>query len=402
MSREAGIDALRGGRSGDRIPVMEHMGGLSRQAIMHFTGLDPVADPSCLAAAWDRLADTFEVDLLWGGPLIEQGRSRQILDWDDGATTKTNQAGDEVVQWGIFHAGKAEDGRHYRHIPKPQSPDEALDFDPAPYFSETEDQLYQRFQREHDRFVERNGERCYTLPQWYTTCFHFPLAIFGFELLCEVGMEEERFAALIERFVAISRRVTGAWSKVHGLKGFICHDDLTMTSGPIFSPDWYRRHIFSHYPAIFAPLKEAGVPIVFTSDGDCSMFVDDIFTAGADGLNFEYLVDMEWIVDRYPDKILIGNINSATIARGTPEQIDTEVRRCIEAGARAPRFVINIGGQLTHDIPVANLAHYLNVRKRYAREYAAAASGVPMLSQRAGPGQSDHNLDVSRDRPGSR
>jgi uroporphyrinogen-III decarboxylase len=40
------------------------------------------------------------------------------------------------------------------------------------------------------------------------------------------------------------------------------------------------------------------------------------------------------------------------------------VRRCLEAGSAAPRFVINVGGQLTHDIPVAHLEYYLAVRKR--------------------------------------
>ncbi len=374
MSLAAGLDALRGVRSAGRIPVMEHMDGLSRRAIVELTGLDPVRDPGCLAEAWDKLAITFEVDLLWGGALVRQDRSRQIFDWDDGESTRINAAGDEVVQWGIFHAGKAEDGRHFRHIAKPNSVDAALDFDPEPYFPQSVDQLHEKFQRTHDEMLARNRDLCYTLPHWYTTCFHFPLAIFGFELLCEAGMEEDRFARLIDRFAAISRRVTAAWARVEGLKGFILHDDLTMTSGPIFQPDWYRRHIFRHYPAIFAPLIEAGVPIVFTSDGDCSMFVDDIFAAGASGLNFEYLVDLERLVRDYPDKILIGNLNSATIAAGPKEQIEDEVRRCIEAGSKAPRFVINVGGQLTHDIPVEHLEHYLNVRKRLSREYADATT----------------------------
>ena len=117
-----------------------------------------------------------------------------------------------------------------------------------------------------------------------------------------------------------------------------------------------------------------GVPVIFTSDGDCSMFVDDIFDAGADGLNFEYSVDLAGLVERYPDKILIGNMNSHTLAAGSPEQIEAEVRRCVEAGCRAPRFVVNVGGQLTHDIPIANLETYLDCRKRLSREYAHASA----------------------------
>ena len=194
------------------------------------------------------------------------------------------------------------------------------------------------------------------------------MAILGFELLCEAGLEEEDFHALMDRFAEVSLRITTAWSRVRGLKAFICHDDLTMTSGPIFSPDWYRRHIFNHYPSLFAPLKRAGIPVIFTSDGNCSCFVDDIFAAGADGFNFEYTVSLRNLVERHGDKILIGNLCSDTIARGPIEKIEAEVRECIDVGRHAPRFVINVGGGITHDMPVAHLEAYLKIRSRLCRE----------------------------------
>ena len=208
----------------------------------------------------------------------------------------------------------------------------------------------------------------YVIPHHYTTCFHWPLAIFGFEMLCEAGMEEEDFHSLIGRFAEITRRITRAWARVDGLKAFICHDDLTMTSGPMFRPDWYREHIFPHYPEIFAPFKNAGIPLIFTSDGNCSCFVDDIFAAGADGLNFEYLVSLRDLVEHHGDKILIGNLSSEVIARGPIERIEREVRGCIEVGKQAPRYVMNVGGGLTHDMPVAHLESYLAIRKKLCRE----------------------------------
>ena len=180
-------------------------------------------------------------------------------------------------------------------------------------------------------------------------------------------MEEAGFGRLMERFAEISLRIATAWSQVEGLRGFIFHDDLTMTSGPVFPPAWYRRHIFPHYPAIFAPLRQRGVPIIFTSDGDCSVFVQDIFAAGAEGLNFEYLVDLQRVVREYPDKILIGNINSATLAGGSIREIEREATRCIEIGCQAPRFVANIGGGLTHTMPVRNLEAYLVLRRDLCR-----------------------------------
>ncbi len=370
MAKDLGLAVLRPDYDGARIPVMEHLGGLSRAAIRHFSGIDPVAEPDRIGEAFRRVADAFEVDLLWGGGL--PGPGSPVYDWEDGETVKRNPQGLPVVQWGIFAAAHQEDGRHFVHVPKPASVEEALEFQPLAHFPKTVQEYRQEFTVQYQAMLASTGELCYPIPHHYTTCFHWPLAIFGFELLCLAGMEDERrFGALMERFAEVSLRITTAWSQVEGLHAFILHDDLTMSSGPVFSPAWYRRHIFPHYPTIFRPLLDKGVPIIFTSDGDCSEFVDDVFAAGAEGLNFEYLVDLGSLVERYPDKILIGNINSSTLARGPREAIAREVRECMEVGSRARRFVVNVGGGLTHDIPVEHLEHYLSLRKELARSLRA-------------------------------
>ena len=95
--------------------------------------------------------------------------------------------------------------------------------------------------------------------------------------------------------------------------------------------------------------------------------MEDIFKAGADGLNFEYLVDLEKLVERHGDKILIGNINSGVVGHGSTREIEEATRRCVEIGSRAPRFVANIGGGITHDMTPAALETYLGVRKALCR-----------------------------------
>ncbi len=364
MALNLGLELLNDDYHGVRIPVMEHMAGLSRAALRHFSGIDPLDEPDRILEIFRIVAERFEVDLLWGGGLPGGG---EIFDWDDGESQKTTRDGQPCIQWGIFHTAVQEDGRHFLHVPKPASVDEALDFQPLDYFPKTVEEYTAQFQEEYRGMLARCGDLCYPIPHHYTTAFHWPLAIFGFELLCDAGTEQDRFGRLMERFAEVSHRITTAWSRVDGLKAFILHDDLTMSGGPIFRPAWYRRHIFPHYPAIFEPLKRRGIPIIFTSDGDCTAFVDDIFAAGADGLNFEYLVNLEMLVERHPDKILIGNINSATVAQGPPERISEETRRCIEVGKRARRFVVNVGGGLTHDMPVEFLEQYLRLRRELCR-----------------------------------
>ncbi len=372
MSLEKGLSLLRGQTRHGRLPVMEHLSGISCEAITYLTQINPVKERHRVNEAFLRLAEIFDVDLLWGGGLPDS--TRDIFDWADGQTVKQNAQGLDVVQWGIFGAAHQEDGRHFTHVPKPKNVDAALAFEPSTYFPKTVEQYREQFTADYQRMRQSCGKTCLPIPHHYTTAFHWPLAIFGFELLCEAGLEEDRFDQLMERFVEISTRITTAWSQVPDVEGFILHDDLAMTGGPIFAPDWYRQHIFKHYPRIFEPLKQAGIPIIFTSDGNINAFVDDIFAAGADGLNFEYMVNLSYLVENYPEKILIGNMNSHIIAAGPLERITDEVNRCLSIGAQASHFVVNIGGQITHDIPIDHLEHYLKVRKQLSEQLANQVS----------------------------
>jgi hypothetical protein len=362
MSKTYGIDFLRhGGRKEERkIPVMEHFSGLSRKAVQHLTGRDPLVEKDQITEIYQDLGRVLDVDLNWGGGFPVP--TDEIHDWSDGQSVKQSRDGHPVVQWGIFHVVAQEDGRHFLHVPLPADIDEALNFDPLKYFPKTVDEYESEFRASYQQMLNSTGEVAYPIPHHYTTCFHWPLAIFGFELLCEAGMEEDDFHDLMERFADVSIRITTAWSRVEGLEGFILHDDLAMSSGPIFHPDWYRKHIFPFYPKIFAPLKEKKIPIIFTSDGNCSSFVSEIFAAGADGFNFEHLVDLQTVANNHPDKILIGNFNNAVIAAGPRSRIEKEVQRCIDIGRQIPGFVANVGGGLTHQIPVENLEIYLELR----------------------------------------
>ncbi len=365
MSFDLGVALLGPKYSEPRIPVMEHIWGLSRNAIKHFSGIDLIRQPQRINESFRSVARVFEIDLLWGGGLPTG--CPELLDWDNGPPTQLDRSGKPVIQWGVFSTARQEDGRHFLHIPKPESVDAALSLDPLTLFPKSVDEYEAEFRQAYLAMLDSCAGDCCPIPHHYTTAFHWPLAIYGFEMLCEAGLQVSRFAAQMELFAEVSRRITTAWSRVPGVRGFILHDDLTTTRGPIFRPSWYRKYIFPHYSTIFAPLIAANIPIIFTSDGNCTEFIDDIFAAGAEGLNFEYLVDMADIAARYPDKILIGNISSDVIARGNRRQIEKAASSCIEDGKRARRFVVNVGGQLTHDMSIENLETYLEVRKALCR-----------------------------------
>jgi hypothetical protein len=367
MSKSYGIEFLRnrGRAPGGKIPALEHFNGLSRASVQHLTGEDPLKHPERLPEIYQELGRKLDVDLNWGAGF--PAAHTEMHDWSKGPSMRQSREGHPVVQWGVFHVLAQEDGRHFLDIPIPKDVDEALAFDPLEHFPKTVEDYRQQFAREYSEMLATTGDVAYPIPHHYTTCFHWPLATFGFEMLCEAGMEEDDFHDQIARFAEISTRITTAWSQVEGIEGFILHDDLAMTAGLIFRPDWYREHVISFYPQIFKPLKDKGIPIIFTSDGNCTDLVDDIFDAGADGFNFEDLVDLEMMAEKHGDKILVGNFNNATIAAGPDAAIREHIQRCYDIGRHVPGYVANVGGGLTHQIPIPHLESYLDIRRQLSR-----------------------------------
>jgi hypothetical protein len=68
MSKSRGVAVLDPGCGDSRIPVMDHIQGLSRDALIHFTGIDPIREPDRLNETFQRVCEVFEVDLLSTSP----------------------------------------------------------------------------------------------------------------------------------------------------------------------------------------------------------------------------------------------------------------------------------------------------------------------------------------------
>lgn len=70
MSLQLGLELLQPNCRLDRIPVMEHFFGCSREVVTHFTGFDPLASGAPgISEIYRKLAEKLEMDFIWGGYL---------------------------------------------------------------------------------------------------------------------------------------------------------------------------------------------------------------------------------------------------------------------------------------------------------------------------------------------
>jgi len=324
------------------------------ELVRKITGLDPAAkDRKEQEKAWDKFYRWADYDFLWFA--------------DDGpdAWQKLGRATD------MGHAVYAEGGTDFRDtlICPFKTPEEALSFDAAGeyglpdvnerarYFQE----VHQKMKAAYPELVNPGG--------YYKTLVSGCIETFGWDIfLMAVGTDQEKFGEyVLEGFFNVTLANIRAWAKT-GVKVFVSHDDMVWTKGAIFKPEWYRKYIFPRYKKLWQPLKEAGIKVLFCSDGNFTEFIDDVAAAGADGFIFEPTTDLQRIASKYgKTHVIVGNADCRALTFGTKEDIEKEVKRCMDTAKACPGFIMAVGNHIPPNIPLDNALHYFDLVRKYGK-----------------------------------
>ena len=104
-----------------------------------------------------------------------------------------------------------------------------------------------------------------------------------------------------------------------GAEVIILGDDYAGNHGPMMSPALFRQFILPPLAKMIAMIHEEGASCIKHSDGDLYPILDDIVSAGPDGINpIEPVAGMELkkVKQLVGDKVcLTGNIDCATSCR---------------------------------------------------------------------------------------
>ena len=247
-------------------------------------------------------------------------------------------------------------------------PEEVLAFDPWQRLGERDiGELTRRFEahyqancRAHDFGVNMTGV--------YVTLISGFIDLFGWNmLLLAAGTDLERFGALANRYATWMQQYFDALAAAD-VPVVMIHDDIVWASGPILNPAWYRAYVFPNYKRYLAPLLESGKKIMFCSDGNFDLFVDDIAQAGVHGFVFEPLTDLAGIVERYGQThVIVGNADTRVLLSGSREQIRAEVERCMSLGRGCPGFFMAVGNHIPPNTPVESALYYNQVYEEMSR-----------------------------------
>jgi hypothetical protein len=203
----------------------------------------------------------------------------------------------------------------------------------------------------------------------YRSVVSWAIDAFGWDnLLMAAGLDEPRFGELLGRWADYLMQYVEAWCMTD-VEVFLTHDDMVWTSGGIFRPAFYRRHVFPHYRRYWSKVRDAGKRVLFCSDGNFTAYVDDIAAAGAQGFIFEPTTDLAAIVARYGrTHVIMGNADCRILTFGTPDDVRAEVKRCMDLGRTCPGYFFAVGNHIPPNVPIANadacMEAYWDLRRR--------------------------------------
>lgn len=294
--------------------------------------------------------------------------------WDFDLLFCTN---DGPLDWGkagritnMGHAVYAADGSDQRQDVQSPFTDarEVWEFDPCREYGLPDHRELVRFYEEsHQKTQAANpGQVC--PGGYYKTVISGALQAFGWDMLLTAAADQDRFAAVLERFGNYTLQYTKAWAET-SIEAYIQHDDMVWSAGPFMHPEFYRKAIFPLYKRMWEPLKQAGKKILYCSDGKFDMFMEDVAACGADGFIFEPSNDLDYVVRRFGrTHCIVGSkVDCRTMAFGTWEQVQAEIDATLALARSCGGFVFAVGNHIPANVSDEMCTHYMDYLRAHWR-----------------------------------
>ena len=350
MSYIDGWDALNL-RMPDRVPRTEYSLESHWEAARYFTGInvDNASDNETKQKARQEMVKAFNYDFVWS------------------VLIHTDVFGGKCTDMG--HAVYAADGSDFTKTGKPlyDDPEDALKLDPYELYGKVDNnKAVQNFNEHYKNNCLANPDTV-NMTGIYVTCMSGLIAVLGWDtLLMAAAIDLNAFGEMTNRYAGWIKQYFNALAESES-KVVMIHDDIVWTSGAFIQPEWYRRYVFPNYKKLFAPLREAGKIIMYTSDGNFTQFIDDI-APYVNAFVMEPSTDMAYIAEKYgKTHAFIGNADTRILLSGTKESIRAEVKRCMDIGKKYPGYFMAVGNHIPENTPLENILYYNDVYRELSR-----------------------------------
>ncbi|MCO6449169.1 MAG: hypothetical protein J5I90_00145 [Caldilineales bacterium] len=155
-----------------------------------------------------------------------------------------------------------------------------------------------------------------------------------------------------------------------GADGIIIGDDIAYRRGPYVKPEHLRRSYFPYLTLYVLAAQDAGLPVIFHSDGNLWPVWEDLVQSGIDGVQgLDAFSAMSLALARqrsHPELCLWGNLDLSWLAQPhSAEETSRQLHEMLDPVAGTP-VIFGLSGGLAPGIPLA----YLDVLYQAVRDFS--------------------------------
>jgi uroporphyrinogen-III decarboxylase len=218
----------------------------------------------------------------------------------------------------------------------------------------TSDELLARGDLDLPRQIVADYGDDYFLSTILDTPFSDAYDLLGFQGLMLIQYDRPAlFHHLLQRKLAQSQEVMDAWAKV-GVHGVYVEE--VFTGADMISPGSYDEFVFAYNQPYFRHMRGLGLYPIHYVCGDViprleRLLALDIAAVAVEESKKKFHIEIEDVVDRVQGRVAVfGNVDTIRYGlHGTMAEMEAEVRRQTEIGARAGGFVVSTGSPFPLD-----------------------------------------------------
>ncbi len=311
---------------------------------------------------------------------IDRGLAQKLMGWEEvpaetGATAITNPyTAEESKEIASFlgldnlsyimraptyaHMGKGTGGRSFpgEGMIKTEADLSMIEL-PDPYNDE--------FYAGAEEFVKKRGEypvAFVTRIGMFQTILGFGIQNFALALYDKRELIEKVLDIYFDWMTVVAERICQI-----GFDFFMTTDDFAFKTGLFFSPDVFKDLMAPRYRRV---LEKVTIPWVLHSDGNIREAVDILIDLGVAGLhpNEKGAQDIRAMKRDYGDRIcLLGNLDLNLLGRGSPEEVDREVRELIRDVGPGGGYILTSGNSMASYLKPECVMAMSEAVKKYGR-----------------------------------
>jgi len=291
--------------------------------------------------------DTEDVDAAVGNYIL-------WLSWHPSLDFQGRRLGNHLVQdeFGVIWNDLPENRGYVEHHPLDKPDLSGYEF-PDPYAPGRFDGLKKRMEAHSDLF----------LLAWAGDLFERAHFLRGLtDLLADLYLNPQFVHDLLDNILEF---LLGNVSQLAalGVDGIFLSDDYGHQHSLLMSPHHWREFIKPRLRELFARIKSEGLFTFLHSCGNVSEIIPDLIEVGLDVLHpiQPEAMDIASLKAEYGDQLAFyGGISTQrTLPRGTPREVEEEVRRTVRLMAKGEGYILAPGITLQHDVPLKNILAFI-------------------------------------------